>query len=238
MRLAAIVAVVLAGSVARASNPVAVIAVVDKVVFAPTDDAPTSVHVWGTFVVKQELASEDREYLGPMYGYFAYKAPGGKEADCRKDWNEMRKFAGTGKVLSWGEREREPNWPGKTARVEEYDPAYGLMKFGDNSTFEPVKRLKTVPAPVAPAERSDVPPGKVTLTVRNTRDKQNGWHYVFTLKHGAEEEKSDPVEPGKDETSWVPKTEIKAGVGYSWTVQAVKEKHDTRPTEPWYFQGK
>jgi hypothetical protein len=235
--VAAILAAVLGASMAQASAPVAVIAVVDKVVFSPNEATPTSVQVWGTFVVRLDTGG-DREYGLPQYGYFAYKAPAGKENDCLKDWNEMRKFAGTGKFLSWGESHYRPYRADDLNRPpEDYDLAYGLAKLADNSTFEPVKRLKTIPAPVLPSGGSEVPGGKVTLTVRNVRDKGHDCRYVFTLQSGDNVEKSEPVEAGKEQTSWTPKMEIKPGKGYSWTVQAINDKHDTRPATS-SFRGK
>jgi hypothetical protein len=241
MMSAAVAAGVLAASAAWASGPLPVIAVVDKVVPASESGPPKSVEVWGTFVVLE--GGDLLKYGMPHYGYYHYTAVEGKEEECGRDWKEMQKYAGTGTVLGWGNGD-DPRHAGelhssqaKPGKGDPYPLAYGVLKFRADSTFDTVQRLRTIPAPVAPAEDSQVPAGKVNLVVRNVRDKASGWRYVFALEHGGTVEKSEPLAAGEEETTWTPKTEIKAGENYVWHVQAMHDRKDTKPSTA-RFTGK
>src|SRR5438270_13944134 len=92
---------VLAGGAARASDPIGAYTIVDKVVLDPAD-APTTIQIWGSFA----LATEQRgsNYGDPVRGYLYYKAPSGKEEVCRKEWNDLKKAAGTVQVIGFGSR--------------------------------------------------------------------------------------------------------------------------------------
>jgi hypothetical protein len=230
MMTAAVAAGVLAAGVASASGPLPVIAVVDKVVLLPDTTTPTGVQVWGTFV-RQE-GNDSLEYGMPHYGYYHYTAVSGKEEACRRDWTKMQKSAGTGKVIGWGNGD-DPRHAGvlhnsqeKPGKADPYPLAYGVLDFNADSSFEPVRRLMTIPAPVSPPDGGEVSARKVPLVVRNVRDRATGWRYVFTLECEGVVEKSEPLEAGKDETSWTPKMEIKPGQNYLWHIQASTNKKD------------
>src|SRR4051812_41932395 len=95
----ALAAALLAVGVARASGPIGGFLIIDKVVLAPPD-APTTIQIWGGIA----LAVRDggKEYGTPRRGYLYYKIPPGGEALCRREWNDLKKAAGTGGVIGFG----------------------------------------------------------------------------------------------------------------------------------------
>src|SRR5690348_8848325 len=100
--LLALAATVLVGSPARASDPIGGFMLVDRVVLAPSG-APTTIRIWGSFALATQRGS--RVYGAPQRGYLYYRAPQGKEELCRKEWNDIKKAAGTNQVLGFGSSE-------------------------------------------------------------------------------------------------------------------------------------
>ncbi len=91
----------LVGGAARASDPIGGYLIVDKVVLEPAD-APTTIQIWGSIALaKGERGSS---YSDPVRGYLYYKAPSGKEDVCRKEWNDLKKAAGTAQIIGFGSR--------------------------------------------------------------------------------------------------------------------------------------
>src|SRR6202030_3716418 len=59
------------GGAARASDPIGGYLIVDKVILAPAD-SPTTIQIWGSFVLAKEVGG--RAYGNPECGYLYYKA--------------------------------------------------------------------------------------------------------------------------------------------------------------------
>jgi hypothetical protein len=219
-------AALVAGSAARASDPIGAYTVVDKVVLEPAD-APTAIQIWGSFA----LATEQRgsTYGEPVRGYMYYKAPSGKEDVCRKEWNDLKKAAGTEQVIGFGSR-YERSAIGKVRKANEkpespdnYPLGNGLTKVEDNADYPPIGKLLGLPAPQMPAEGDLVPPGEFTLVVRNVIDKKHGKaKYVFELEGKGGDKEEATVEAGDKETKWTPKMKLKAGEKYTWRVKATE----------------
>jgi hypothetical protein len=233
------------GAAARGSGNLGVIAVIDKVVTEPRGESPERIRVWGTFVTAQEgRTQEGRMYSLPAYGVLYYAIPAGNEAECRREWEEMQKAAGTGTVIGWADsslrrhlgRVRRAGAP--AGEPDPYPVGFGLLKFPRESTFAPVQSLRTTPAPVSPVDEA-VAPGKVKLVVHNVRDTARAKvAYWFVIESASgEREVSDPVPAGEKETTWTPRLEVKAGAKYTWRVQAV-EGDWKGPANPATFKGK
>ena len=111
--------VAVAATSVRASDPVGVYTMVERVVFEPNDTAPTSVQIWGAFSVaiprNQDMtqskppgsfgdAAVGDVYAAVQKGYLYYSCPAGKDAQCRNEWNDLKSIAGTHKVVGIGTR--------------------------------------------------------------------------------------------------------------------------------------
>lgn len=225
------------GVSARASGPIAVYGVIDKVVLGPSAKAPVNAQVWGTFMVAK--ANTGRAFRGPVYGFFYYAAPSGKEDVCRKEWADLKKMAGTGKVVGFGERGMLADVGNLRGHGEEakgpdsYPLHFGLIRFRDTPTWAPMKELLNAPAPFDPTEGTLVPRGKITLTARKVLAKERasaGYQFELVGPDGAREE-SPRVKAGKADVKWSPKTALKPGAKYTWRVWAVDGKWTGPMTE-------
>jgi hypothetical protein len=231
----ALVAVVTAGGAARASDPIGGYLLVDKVVLEPVD-APTTIQIWGSIALAKENRGSD--YKEPVRGYLYYKVAAGKEDVCRKEWNDLKKAAGTGQIIGFASRYdlkalgtvRKANVKPETP--DTYPVANGLVKIGagdDETTFSfegtiaALTKLRTLPALKEPGDGDLVPSGEITLVTRNIIDKKHAKaKYVFELEAASGGKEEGTVESGDKETKWTPKMKLKAGEKYTWRVRAVE----------------
>src|SRR5438093_12816589 len=95
----ALATVLLLGGRAWASDPIGGYLLVDRVILSPSTD-PTTIQIWGSFVLAEERGG--KSYGSPQRGYLYYKAPQGKEVVCRREWNDLKKAAGTAQVIGFG----------------------------------------------------------------------------------------------------------------------------------------
>ena len=83
-----------------ASGPIAVYALVDRVVFEPNDNSPTQIQIWGTFSVAKSRSSGN--YSVPEKGYLYYKIGPSSTQSTRTVWADLKKVSGTGEVIGFG----------------------------------------------------------------------------------------------------------------------------------------
>jgi hypothetical protein len=148
---------VLAGTSARASDPIGVFAKIDKVVLEPNAASPERIQLWGTFCLADE---KDRDsYLAPQKGYLYYKLPAEKSEAALKEWNDLKATAGTGDVIGLGSRfaskakVRTAN--DKPENADVYPVAFGLVKSSQRSpSYAPIKALQA-----GTAKKSSEPKG-------------------------------------------------------------------------------
>jgi len=103
----------------RASDPVGIYGIVDKVIEAPNATAPTSVQVWGVFslAIRRDAngnqpwppgsfgTANTGDVYGPVQkGYLHYTCPAGKETLCRAEWSDLQTLAGKPDVIGFGSR--------------------------------------------------------------------------------------------------------------------------------------
>ena len=213
-----------AANTAQASGPVGGYVIVDKVVLTPAED-PTTIQIWGSFV----LATSEKTYGKPERGYLYYKAAPGTEALCRKEWADLKRSAGTAQVIGFGSTQA---WEamGKVRKANkkaenpiDYPFQNGLVRLAANSGDRSVRALLALPAPQTPAEGVLVPPGTITLVTRNIADKNHAKaKYVFELRGASGDKEEATVEAGEKETKWTPTLKLKAGEKYTWSVRAVE----------------
>ena len=214
------------GGAVRASDPIGGYLIVDKVVLEPAD-APTTIQIWGSFALAKGQPGDD--YSDPMRGYLYFKAPSGKEDVCRKEWNDLKKVAGTGQAIGFGSR-YDPKTLGKVHKASEkpeapdaYPLANGLTKIESDDNYEPIRNFARCRRLQTPAEGDLVPPGTLTLVVKNMLDKKHSKaKYVFELEATSGGKEEGTVEAGDKETKWTPKLKLKAGEKYTWRVRAVE----------------
>ena len=131
-----------AGAVADASDPMALYARIDKVVFEPATGAPDAIQIWGVF----SLAKPDNrnDYLPPARGYLYFKLAADADV-ARKEWSDLKAIAGTGEVVSLGSRyQLNARLRRADERPENPDPyvvSIGLQRMRGQTTYPPVRAL-------------------------------------------------------------------------------------------------
>ncbi len=83
----------------RASDPMGVYCLVEKVVFEPAD-CPDRAQVWGACAVA--LPQPGGQFKAPARGYFYYSIPTGKEDTVRAEWADLKAVAGKGEAVGFG----------------------------------------------------------------------------------------------------------------------------------------
>jgi hypothetical protein len=214
-------------AVVRASSPVGLYAIVDKVETDAGDGQPTKVIVHGVFI-KADRSSKSG-YSEPIEGYFYWAIDEEYEKECREEWAELAKLAGSGDVIatgSWSVREQRVRPAGETPeKPDAYKLNFGVLRLTDSSKPvqgkglrgrpEHVKKLLAFPRVKSPA--GEVEPGKVTLAVGTVREPA-GPNVRYLFKVGGEEAL---VEPGEEVTAFSPAREFEAGEEVEWTVQVI-----------------
>jgi hypothetical protein len=122
--LAAVVFVLAAGGVVRASDPVGVYAIIDRVVLEPNERAPERVRLSGAFALADPSVPGADNYFPAVRGLLYYRASKRDLHVCRIEWADLKRVAGTGQCVAFGGRHqplgvvRQPKPPrGQAAHV-------------------------------------------------------------------------------------------------------------------------
>ena len=128
---------------------IGIYALIDRVTLAPDGDAPNTIRISGWFAVPPAMSSGS--YQAPRHGTLYFRLPASVEqADAaRKDWLELKKLAGSGRVIGFGQywvanpndREGNPhhslevriNAEGAAAQAEIYPEARGIAERQDQN---------------------------------------------------------------------------------------------------------
>lgn len=86
----------------RASDPVGIFAVIDKVVFEPNETSPQRIQIWGAFSLAKGRFGSD--YEPPQIGYLYFTVKPGQEEICRKEWADLKSVAGTRQAVTFASR--------------------------------------------------------------------------------------------------------------------------------------
>jgi len=150
---AVIVGTMLAVVPVKASDPVGVYALVERVVFEPNDSAPTAVQIWGAFAIavtpeKRPYPLEEG-YKSAVKGYLYFTCPAGKSATCTAEWNDLKSMAGKDGVAGFGTRwgtgaPKIRRADEKPASPDVYQLNTGVVPMGRNGAYPTlVTALKT-----------------------------------------------------------------------------------------------
>jgi hypothetical protein len=113
-----------------ASDPVGVYAIVEKVVFEPSEASPQRVQVWGAFAVAKQ--SNPNDYEPAQRGYMYYTLTPGKEELSKREWNDLKSVAGTGQPVAfsvrWSAKDRLRKPSEQPAAPDVYTLGSGVVK--------------------------------------------------------------------------------------------------------------
>jgi hypothetical protein len=126
----------------RASDPVGIYAVVDKVVLGPNEQSPDTIQVWGTFALAEGRGDT---YSKPKQGYLFFKLDPEKPDVARKEWNDLKAVAGTRQGVAFGVRWAKQKPTVRPSDEKPKDPdsytlGVGMHKIRDKE-YAPVKAL-------------------------------------------------------------------------------------------------
>jgi hypothetical protein len=125
-------------------------AVIEKVVFEPSEAAPERVQVWGAFVILSgEIATPTRGYLYlglPAVAMSCTTCPSPDTANesAKKEWGDLKSVAGTGQGVAFGYRFFQGRLRPATEKPQSPDryPVFmGIAKMGSHPEVEAMNRL-------------------------------------------------------------------------------------------------
>ena len=87
----------------RASDPVSVYCIINKVVLEPNETEPTAVQIWGAFALSGAPFTGNT-YGSVQTGYVYYTCPKGRDSVCLAEWADLKSVAGKGEVIGFGDR--------------------------------------------------------------------------------------------------------------------------------------
>ena len=128
----------------RASDPVGIYAVVDRIVLEPNDRSPERIQIWGTFSLWENYGDV---YSPPQKGYLYYKFATNTNAGKveRAEWADLKAIAGTGQGIAFGQRHspagRVRSANEKPATPEAYPLGMGITKVGFGGYQDNMKRI-------------------------------------------------------------------------------------------------
>jgi hypothetical protein len=93
----------------RASGPVGIYGIVERVVFEPSEQAAERIQVWGVFALVDGGTDAPLGTTPPTRGYLYFKLPTefgghatGDVKTVRREWNDLKAVAGTGQAIAFG----------------------------------------------------------------------------------------------------------------------------------------
>ena len=133
-------------SSSRASDPVGIYALVDKVVYEPSEKAPERVQIWGAFCLAEGRADG---YSQPKRGYLYYKLNSENADISKKEWADLKMIAGTQQIVAFGNRHKDKGEirkdDDKPKAADVYPLGFGLQKVRENHwNATPVKALRAL----------------------------------------------------------------------------------------------
>jgi hypothetical protein len=231
-------------AMARASDPVGIYALIDRVVIEPSDSQPQRVQIWGAFSLA--VKNHGDEYSPPVRGYLYYSLDGQKDAAARAEWADMKAMAGTGQIIAFASRYRKagtvrhgagPDADKNALPPDPYPVGVGLTRVRADENSEHVQLLRKIPSASSPADGSTAPAGAVKLVAGNIAAADSRPTYLFEIENAAGEKESGQVAQGDKQTEWSPKMHIKSGEKYTWRV-SVEDAKGRGPVATSTFLGK
>jgi hypothetical protein len=140
-RTVALLAAMAMVSTARASDPIGIYALIDKVVLEPSETNSDKIQIWGAFAF---ATGSGYAYDAPKRGFVYYKLDPAKKETSLKEWADFKRVAGTKQIVGFGNR-YEPKGvlhkaTDKLANPDKYPLGFGIIKAHDKD-YEPVREL-------------------------------------------------------------------------------------------------
>ena len=140
----AVVGALLCVAGVKASDPVGVYAMVERVVFEPSESAPKSVQIWGAFTPSIEpprpTYKPEQAYGEVQRGYMYFTCAADKASVCAAEWSDLKSVAGKAEVVGFHTR-----WARSKARVrpasetpsspDVYESNVGVVKIGKYADY-------------------------------------------------------------------------------------------------------
>jgi hypothetical protein len=134
-----------------ASDPIGIYAIVEKVIYEPSEAAPQRVQIWGAFAFADTTRGGDY-YTKPQVGYLYYALPAGKEEIVRKEWADLKSVAGTGQGVAFGRRYE----PKGRVRPGSEKPTLPDSYLSDSTFASGIGVTKVNPIPVYQGNMADI----------------------------------------------------------------------------------
>ena len=118
----------------RASDPVGIYCMINRVALEPNETEPLTIQIWGAFAFSGGIGNGNT--YGPVAkGYLYYSCPKGREGVCLSEWADLKALAGKDEVIGFGDRYRTA--PGRLRKADEpaaspdpYPINIGVVKMG------------------------------------------------------------------------------------------------------------
>jgi hypothetical protein len=151
-KLTLVLLVLLAGAVnLRASGPLGIYGIVEKVIFEPNEQSPERIQVWGAFAyVEGGVGAQGLTISAAKRGYLYFRLDGSADAVVRNEWADLKSVAGTGQAVGFGRWGYIGGFGGLNPDAATRNPPYILERAPGN----PRTDLRVRPAaepPTAPA---------------------------------------------------------------------------------------
>lgn len=86
-----------------ASGPLGIAAIIERVEFEPSAEAPERVQVFGAFAFYDGMTVQAETHASPRAGYMYFKLPtDGNTAQIIREWKDLASVAGTGEAVAFG----------------------------------------------------------------------------------------------------------------------------------------
>ena len=133
---------ILSSARVRASDPIGIYALVDKVVLEPNETSPERIQIWGAFALAE---GNGDAYKSAERGYLYYKLVPEKANICRNEWSDLKAVAGSGQIVSFAARYQEKGALRKAGvkpeNPDKYPVAMGVHKVQADRNYGPIKSL-------------------------------------------------------------------------------------------------
>lgn len=89
---------------ARASGPIGIYGIVEKVIFEPSESSPERIQVFGAFALVDGGVGNPQGATTPKRGYLYFSLPEDRplQEAAKKEWADLKAVAGTGQAIGFG----------------------------------------------------------------------------------------------------------------------------------------
>ena len=129
----------------RASGPLGIYGIVERVVFEPNDSAPERIQVWGAFAYVD--GAQGVTVSPAKRGYMYFRMDPSKVDAIKKEWADLKSVAATGQAIGFGRWGYIGAFPALQPDARTNNPPYILENNGRNELTD----LRVRPSSESPA---------------------------------------------------------------------------------------